>query len=83
MRGVPVLAPKHQAFVCSEVRNKSLATMSGIANTEDETEKEQNLRADAENAAEGAAEPGAAPEAERICPMRTQLIKKRKLAWKA
>ena len=41
MRGVPVLAPKNHAFVCGEVRNKSLATMSGVANTEDAAEKEQ------------------------------------------
>ena len=41
MKGVPVLVPKHAAFVSREVRDKSLSTMIGVASTEDEAEKEQ------------------------------------------
>ena len=39
MKGVPVLNPKHAAFVSREVRDKSLATMIGVPSTDDEVEK--------------------------------------------
>ena len=60
MKSVPILPPKQQAYVSSDVRDKSLATMIGVASTEDEAEKEKKVRADAEAAAEAAAEATAA-----------------------
>ena len=41
MKSVPVVHPKLQAYVSSEVRDASLATMTGVACTEDATEQEQ------------------------------------------
>ena len=35
MKSVPILPPKQQAYVSSDVRDKSLATMIGVASTED------------------------------------------------
>ena len=44
MKSVPILPPKQQAYVSSDVRDKSLATMIGVASTEDEAEKEKKFR---------------------------------------
>ena len=41
VKNVPVLAPKHQAFVCREVRETSLQSMAGVPHDEDAEEQEK------------------------------------------
>ena len=44
MRNVPVLAPRHQAMVGRDVREQSLASMTGTPHHEDEVEKEKEMQ---------------------------------------
>ena len=41
MKNVPVLAPKHQAFVCRQIREASLQNMAGVPHDEDAEEQEK------------------------------------------
>ena len=44
VRNVPVLAPKHQALVGGDVRDESLASMTGVPHHEDKAERERESR---------------------------------------
>ena len=44
VRNVPVLAPRHQALVSRDVRDQSLASMTGIPHHEDNAEKDKESR---------------------------------------
>ena len=44
VRNVPVLAPKHWALVVRQVRDKSLASMTGVPHHEDKAEQERETR---------------------------------------
>ena len=52
VRNVPVLAPKHHAYVSREVREASLATMAGVPHDEDQEEKENLKRKEIEEEGE-------------------------------
>ena len=43
MRDLPLLAPKNHALVSKEVRNQSLASMTGVPQCEDPAEKAKLL----------------------------------------
>ena len=84
VRNVPVLAPRHQALVNRDVREASLASMTGIPHHEDKTEKERESRLQETNAAEGASELLHQPVAEDngVAESKTlvaSVLKKRKL----
>ena len=80
MKNVPVLAPKHQAFVCRAVREESIASMVGVPHDRDECEREKlehDAAADDDDAVTQT-QPGA--ELNRPCTTLLQAqIKKRKL----
>ena len=57
LKNVPVLAPKHQAFVSRPVREKSLFSMVGIAHTEDDSEKKKLQKMEEDDDTQGLHQP--------------------------
>ena len=64
VRNVPVLAPRHQALLGGDVREASLACMTGIIHNDDQSEQDQQTRALESAAAEGVSSGLNQPETE-------------------
>ena len=58
VKGVPILAPRHDASVSWQVREQSLARMVGVADNQDADEKEQEAAVDEAAADAGLPQPG-------------------------
>ena len=81
VKNVPVLAPKHQAFVCREVREISLQTMAGVPHDEDAEEQEKLTRKALDGDGEGLNQPeeADAKDAQDQVKELVAQVKKRKL----
>ena len=84
VRNVPVLAPRHQALVGRDVREASLASMTGIPHNDDQAEQDQETRALESAAAEGVSSGLNQPETEESLAKENKalvaaVVKRRKL----
>ena len=80
VRNVPVLAPKNQAYVSREVREKSLETMAGVPHHEDKEEEEKLQRKTGEDEGDGLHQPEDTEDRKKEEAARVaSVVKKRKL----